>query len=682
MTTLEDSLLVGDHPDPHSVLGAHPAGRDTVVHTLQPGASTVHVLTDGRTFPLEPMGHGLFAGVVPGPVHDHRFLVDGEVRDDPYRHPPTLSEVDAALVARGEHPRLWDVLGAHPRDGGVAFAVWAPGARGVRVAGDFDDWSGRGTPMRDLGDGVWELFVPGVTPGCRYKFRVLGPDGTWHEHADPLAFATEVPPANASVVTTSHHRWQDADWLARRAGTDWTTAPISIYEVHLGSWRPGLSYQDLAVELGDYVVDMGFTHVELLPLTEHPFGGSWGYQTTSYFAPTARFGTPDDFRFLVDHLHSLGIGVILDWVPAHFPRDAWALARFDGTPLYEHGDPRRGEHPDWGTLIFDLGRPQVSAFLRSSALYWLEEFHLDGLRVDAVASMLYLDYSRAEWLPNAFGGRENLEAVEFLRTLNAQVRARVPGALVFAEESTTWPGVTADDGLGFGLKWNMGWMHDTLHYFQHDPLHRAHAHSTLTHTFDYAWGERYVLPLSHDEVVHGKGSLWQRMPGDDRRKAAGVRALLAHQWAHPGKQLLFMGGEFAQPWEWNADESLPWWLPAGNPLHRGVQRLVTDLNAHYRTTPALHTLDHSPDGFALLVSDASANVLAFRRTGSDGSQVVCAANFSGVALPGYRLPLTGAWREVLNTDSPEYGGDGLVNGLVEDGVLDLPASGVVWLTPA
>ncbi|WP_309110636.1 1,4-alpha-glucan branching protein GlgB [Saccharothrix sp.] len=681
MTTLEDSLLVGDHPNPHAVLGAHPAGPDTVVHTLQPGATTVHVLADGQAFPLEPLGHGLFAAVIPGRIHDHRFLVDGQVRDDPYRHPPTLSEVDAALIARGEHPRLWEVLGAHPRDGGVAFAVWAPSARGVRVAGDFDDWSGRGTPMRDLGDGVWELFIPGATPGCRYKFRVLGADGTWHEHADPLAFATEVPPANASVVTTSHHHWQDSDWLARRAATDWTTAPISIHEVHLGSWRPGLSYQDLAVELGDYLVDMGFTHVELLPLTEHPFSGSWGYQTTSYFAPTARFGTPDDFRFLVDHLHSLGIGVILDWVPAHFPRDAWALARFDGTPLYEHADPRRGEHPDWGTLIFDLGRPQVSAFLLSSALYWLEEFHLDGLRVDAVASMLYLDYSRTEWLPNAHGGRENLEAVAFLRSLNAAVRDRVPGALVFAEESTTWPGVTADDGLGFDFKWNMGWMHDTLHYFHHDPLHRAQAHAALTHTFDYAWGERYVLPLSHDEVVHGKGSLWQRMPGDDHRKAAGVRALLAHQWAHPGKQLLFMGNEFAQPWEWNADESLPWWLPAENDLHRGVQRLVTDLNAIYRTTPALHTLDHSPDGFALLASDPESNVLAFRRTGADGSQLVCAANFSGIDLPHYRLPLTGTWQEVLTTDREEYGGQGTTNGLVTSGALTLPATTVVWLTP-
>ncbi|MFI9814584.1 1,4-alpha-glucan branching protein GlgB [Saccharothrix variisporea] len=697
MTTLEDTdrLLVGDHPDPHSVLGAHPTGPDTVVHTLQPGATTVHVLVDGTRHPLDHVGYGLFAGVVPGPVHDHRYDVDGVVRDDPYRYPPTLSDQDVSLIARGEHPRLWEVLGAHPRAGGVAFAVWAPGARGVRVAGDFDDWVGRATPLRHLGGGVWEVFVPGVRPGCRYKFRVLDAHGTWHEHADPLAFATEVPPANASVVTESRYRWQDSGWLARRADTDPTSAPISIYEVHLGSWRAGLSYQDLAVELGDYVQDMGFTHVEFLPATEHPFGGSWGYQTTSYFAPTARFGTPDDFRYLIDHLHSLGIGVILDWVPAHFPRDAWALARFDGTPLYEHPDPRRGEHPDWGTLIFDLGRDQVRNFLLASALYWLEEFHLDGLRVDAVASMLYLDYSRTEWLPNEFGGRENLEAVRFLRELNALVRERVPGAVVYAEESTAWPGVTAPDGLGFGFKWNMGWMHDTLRYFRHDPVHRVGVHGGLTHTIDYAWSERYVLPLSHDEVVHGKGSLWQRMPGDDRRKAAGVRALLAHQWSHPGKKLLFMGGEFGQPTEWDADASLPWHLPADHPLHRGVQQLVADLNAVYRTTPALHTLDHSPTGFAWLRSDPALNVVAFQRIGADGSVVVCVANFSGVALRGLRLglPRAGVWREVLNTDAVGYGGEGVVNGSVlapaeacdeqpASAVLDLPASGVVWLAPA
>ncbi|MBW4717734.1 1,4-alpha-glucan branching protein GlgB [Saccharothrix obliqua] len=700
-----DRLLVGDHPDPHAVLGAHPAGPDTVVRTLQPGATAVHVLTDHGRHPLAHVSHGLFAGFVPGEPTPYRLEVERaprtDVVTDPYTTPPTVSDGDVALIGRGEHPRLWDVLGAHPKDDGVAFAVWAPNARGVRVAGDFDDWSGRGNPMRHLGSGVWEVFVPGVRPGCRYKFRVLGVDGAWREHADPMASATETPPANASVVTTTRHRWTDDGWLARRAATDWHDAPISVYEVHLGSWRAGLSYRELATALGDYLVETGFTHVELMPVTEHPFGGSWGYQTTSYFAPTARFGTPDEFRHLVDHLHSLGIGVLLDWVPAHFPRDAWALARFDGTPLYEHADPRRGEHPDWGTLVFDLGRPQVRNFLVASALHWLEEYHLDGLRVDAVASMLYLDYSRrdGEWLPNEFGGRENLDAVAFLRELNTAVRTRVPGAVVIAEESTAWPGVTSADGLGFGFKWNMGWMHDTLHYLRNDPVHRVHHHGEITHSVDYAWSERYMLPLSHDEVVHGKGSLWQRMPGDDHRKAAGVRTLLAYQWAHPGKQLLFMGGEFGQPWEWNADDSLAWWLLAehgGMNYHRGIQRMVADLNATYRREPALHTLDHSPDGFAWTrADDAEHNVIAFRRIGSDGSVLVCVANFAGVPHEDYRLglPHAGTWREVLNTDRRDYGGSGVVNdavrataepldGLPASASLRLPATGVVWLAPA
>ncbi|WP_433273417.1 1,4-alpha-glucan branching protein GlgB [Actinosynnema sp. CS-041913] len=700
-----DRLLVGDHTDPHAVLGAHPAGPDTVVRTLQPGATAVHVLTDGTRHPLTHLTHGLFAGLVPGPVTHYRFEVERDRRphvvDDPYAEPPTISPTDLDLIARGEHPRLWDVLGAHPHDDGVTFTVWAPHARGVRVAGDFDHWAGRATPMRHLGSGVWELHVPGARPGCRYKFRILSADGTWHEHADPLAFATEIPPATASVVTTSHHRWHDDDWTTRRAATDWHTAPVSVYEVHLGSWRVGLSYRELAAELGDYVQEMGFTHVELLPTTEHPFGGSWGYQTTSYFAPTARFGTPDDFRHLVDHLHSLGIGVILDWVPAHFPRDAWALARFDGTPLYEHADPRRGEHPDWGTYVFDLGRPQVRNFLVSSALYWLEEFHLDGLRVDAVASMLYLDYSRraGEWLPNTFGGHENLDAVAFLRELNTAAHTRCPGVLMFAEESTTWPGVTSADGLGFGFKWNMGWMHDTLHYLRNDPVHRVHHHREIVHSTDYAWGEKYLLPLSHDEVVHGKGSLWQRMPGDDRRKAAGVRTLLAYQWAHPGKQLLFMGGEFGQPWEWRADESLAWWLlgeHGGMNHHRGIQRMVADLNEIYRREPALHTLDHTPDGFTWVRSDdAPGNVIAFQRHGTDGSVLVCVVNFAGVPHEAYRLglPRAGEWQEVLNTDLSDYGGSGVINGTVHavaegmDGLpasvsLRLPAAGVVWLTPA
>ncbi|MGM1059622.1 1,4-alpha-glucan branching protein GlgB [Saccharothrix sp. Mg75] len=705
-----DRLLLGDHHDPHSLLGPHREGGDTVVRTVQPGALAVAVLAGGARHPLREVSHGLFAGVVPGEPADYLLEVerpgDTRVVGDPYAAEPTVTPADLELIARGEHPRLWDVLGAHPRDGGVSFAVWAPHARGVRVAGDFDSWDGRGTPLRRLGAGVWEVFVPGVRVGCRYKFRVLGADGAWHEHADPMAFATEAPPATASVVTSSRHAWRDGSWVAARRATDWHASPISVYEVHLGSWRPGLSYRELAHELGEHVLETGFTHVELMPVTEHPFGGSWGYQTTSYFAPTARFGGPDDLRYLVDHLHSLGIGVVLDWVPAHFPRDAWALARFDGTPLYEHPDPRRGEHPDWGTYIFDLGRPEVRGFLTASALYWLTEFHLDGLRVDAVASMLYLDYSRpdGEWLPNEHGGRENLEAVEFLRGLNDAVTARCPGVLVFAEESTTWPGVTADDGLRFDYKWNMGWMHDALRYLGNDPVHRAAHHGGITHSVDYAWGERYLLPLSHDEVVHGKGSLWQRMPGDDRLKAAGVRSLLAYQWAHPGKKLLFMGCEFGQPWEWDANGSLGWWLlddegTGGDGdvnLHRGVRRAVADLNAAYRREPALHTLDGTPAGFSWIsADDADHNVVAFARHGADGSVLVCALNFAGVAHRGHRLglPHAGAWREVLNTDAPEYGGAGVVNGVVRavadplgglpaSAELDLPACGAVWLTPA
>ena len=663
------------------------------------------------------VAHGLFVGLVSGRIDDHRLAVERDDRvetiDDPYRWPSTVNRVDAGLISTGRHERLWEVLGAHERTrktphgpvSGVSFAVWAPGARGVRVAGDFNGWDGRRTPMRSLDtSGVWEVFVPGVAAGCRYKFRVLGRDGAWHEHADPVAFATERPPATASVVSTSNHSWHDQDWMARRAGTDWSAEPVSIYEVHLGSWRPGLSYRDIAKSLGEYVREMGFTHVELLPVTEHPFAGSWGYQVTSYFAPTARFGSPDEIRYLVDHLHTLGIGVILDWVPAHFPRDAWALARFDGTPLYEHADARRGEYREWGTYAFNLESEQVRNFLIASALYWLTEFHFDGIRVDAVAAMLYLDYSRpeGEWLPNVHGGRENLDAIGFLRELNATVRRRCPGAMVIAEESTAWPNVTGADGggLGFEFKWNMGWMHDTLGYLRHDPLYRAHHHAEITFSLSYAWDERFVLPLSHDEVVHGKGSLWQRMPGDDWSKAAGLRVLLAYQWAHPGKQLLFMGGEFGQPWEWNVDAGLGWHLLAehdGMNYHRGIQRLVADLNTRYRNSPALYTQDCRPEGFTWISAhDREHNVIAFLRHGADGTVLACVFNFAGVRHRDYRLglPSPGPWREVLNTDLSGYGGSGVANspGLTAEPVpyrdqpasasLDLPPSGAIWLVPA
>ncbi|WP_280499205.1 1,4-alpha-glucan branching protein GlgB [Nocardia cyriacigeorgica] len=701
-------LAAGTHPDPHTVLGAHPHPDGTVVRVLRPHANTVTARIGGDEHRLDSLGHGVFAGVLPYPeLLDYRIVTTypgGQtvVGADGYRFLPTLGELDLHLIGEGNHQRLWEVLGAHPRryttlDGevhGTSFAVWAPNARGVSVMGDFDGWSGAGTPMRSLGSsGIWELFVPGVEPGTRYKYRVHGADGRIVDHADPFAFATEVPPATASVVTESRHVWTDDAWLAARTVTEPGRAPLSVYEVHLGSWRPGLSYRELAVQLAEYVREAGFTHIELLPVAEHPFGGSWGYQVTSYYAPTARFGTPDDFRAFVDHLHGQGIGVLLDWVPAHFPRDEWALARFDGTPLYEHPDPRRGEQPDWGTYVFDFGRNEVRNFLIANARYWIEEFHIDGLRVDAVASMLYLDYSRreGEWEPNMHGGRENLEAVDFLTELNDRIHADHPGVLTIAEESTTWPGVTRAievGGLGFSMKWNMGWMHDTLGYLGRDPIHRSWHHNEITFSLMYAWSENYVLPISHDEVVHGKGTLWTRMPGDDYTKASGVRALLAYMWAHPGKQLLFMGQEFGQFREWSHDRGLDW-HELDNPLHRGVQRVVRDLNAVYRAHPALWTQDTTPGGHSWIeADDREHNVLAFLRYGSDGSVIACVYNFSGSAYDKYRigLPTAGRWTEILNTDAVEYGGSGMGNlGVVvaeEQPWHGRPASAVIALAPS
>jgi len=567
-------LLAGEHHDPHSVLGAHPQRAGTAVRVLRPHADEVTVLSDDGEYPLEPGTGGLFHGMMPNPG-DYRLRVrygdHTEITDDPYRWLPTLGEVDLHLFGEGRHERLWEVLGAHlrtyPTSGGLvvgtSFAVWAPHAQGVRVCGDFDGWSGVATPLRSLGSsGVWEIFLPGVGAGTKYKFRLLGPDGSWHEKADPMARATEIPPSTASLVAgPSTHEWNDAQWLAERAQGEPVAKPMSVYEIHLGSWRQDLDYRELAHQLVDYLRTTGFTHVELMPVAEHPFGGSWGYQVTSYYAPTSRFGTPDDFRYFVDTLHAAGIGVLMDWVPAHFPRDEWALARFDGAPCYEHSDPRRAAHPDWGTLIFDYGRNEVRNFLVANALYWLEEFHLDGLRVDAVASMLYLDYSRqpGEWSPNAYGGRENLDAVAFLQEMNATVYKRHPGVVTIAEESTAWPGVTRPThvgGLGFGFKWNMGWMHDTLDYVGHDPVHRSYHHNKLTFSLMYAWSENFVLPLSHDEVVHGKGSLLGKMPGDRWRRFANLRAYYGFMWSHPGKKLLFMGSEFGQEREWNHDQSL------------------------------------------------------------------------------------------------------------------------------
>jgi 1,4-alpha-glucan branching enzyme len=727
-----DRLISGDHHDPHGILGAHPERDGITIRALRPLAGNVEVvLADGERRPMRHVHEGVFAttlplasrlsGDEPVAVPDYRLAVTygpaGSeapeiVQDDPYRHAPSLGELDLHLIGEGRHEELWKALGAHTRTytsvfgpvHGTAFAVWAPSAKGVRVIGDFNHWDGRAHPMRSLGSsGVWELFVPGVGDGTNYKFEILGADHVWRRKADPMAQYAERPPATASKVFTSAYEWEDADWLTRRKSYDPLRSPMSVYEVHLGSWRSHLGYRELAEELVAYVSDMGFTHVELLPVAEHPFGGSWGYQVTSYYAPTARFGDPDEFRHLVDRLHQAGIGVIVDWVPGHFPKDEWALARFDGTPLYEHGDPRRGEQKDWGTFIFDFGRSEVRNFLVANACYWLEEFHIDGLRVDAVASMIYLDYSRAEgeWTPNIYGGRENLEAIDFLKEMNATCYKRSPGIMTIAEESTAWPGVSRPThlgGLGFGFKWNMGWMHDTLNYLKHEPVFRGYHHHEITFSMVYAYSENYVLPLSHDEVVHGKGSLLGKMPGDEWQRFAGLRALLAYMWAHPGKQLLFMGQEFGQGAEWAEQRSLDWWLldEAEDNYHVGLQRLVRDLNRAYAGSGALWTRDSDPEGFRWIdADDVAGNVVSFLRYASDGTPLACVVNFAGIPHEDYRLglPHAGRWREVVNTDAYDYGGSGVGNlgsveatgeschGLPASALLRVPPLGAVWLAP-
>ncbi len=612
-----------------------------------------------------------------------------------------LGDVDLYLVGEGRHELIYERLGAHVENGGVRFAVWAPNARGVSVVGDWNSWDARRDALVPVGvSGIWEGVVP-AGEGQRYKYAVAGIDGIVREKADPFGAYAEVPPANASIVYRSRYEWGDDAWLARRRGSFPLRGPISIYEVHPGSWRRGLGWRALGTELAGYVADAGYTHVELLPVMQHPFSGSWGYQVTGFYAPQSTFGTPDDFRAFVDVMHEHDLGVILDWVPAHFPRDEWALARFDGTALYEHEDPRRGAHPDWGTLIFNLSRHEVRNFLLANALYWLREFHIDGLRVDAVASMLYLDYSRGpgEWLPNEHGGRENLEAVGFLRELNELVHAREPGVIVAAEESTAWPGVsrpTWAGGLGFGLKWNMGWMHDTLGYFAYEPVHRRYHHNELTFSMIYAWDENFVLPLSHDEVVHGKGSLLMRMPGDRWQQFANLRALYGYLFAHPGKKLLFMGSELAQGGEWHEGGELDWWLldDAG---HAGMQALVRDLNHAYRDEPALWEVDFSSEGFRWLEAGrADENTIAFARL-SEGAErcLVCVCNLSPVVRDGWRVgvPRAGSWRELVNTDSDLYGGSNVGNGAgleadpipwsgqEQSVVLTLPPLSVLWLVP-
>ena len=626
---------------------------------------------------------------------------------------PTLGDLDLYLAGEGRHEEIYRRLGAHRRqlDGvdGVAFAVWAPNAASVSVVGDFNGWADDRDRLRALGQsGIWELFVPAVAAGSAYKYAIRAPDGELRMKADPYAAQAQPAPGTDSVVHETAHVWQDEDWLARRRASAPHREAMTVYEVHLGSWRRGpddpqtpLPFAQLATELAAYATDMGFTHVELLPVMAHPFSGSWGYQVSGYFAPDARHGDPDDFRAFVDTLHAAGVGVILDWVPAHFPKDDWALARFDGTALYEHADPRRGEHPDWGTLIFNVGRNEVKNFLLASALYWLREMHTDGLRVDAVASMLYLDYSReaGEWVPNEHGGREDLDTVAFLREFNEVVHAREPGVLSIAEESTAWPGVsrpTHVGGLGFGFKWNMGWMHDTLDYFQQDPIHRRYHHHALTFSLMYAFSENFVLPLSHDEVVHGKGSILSKMPGDRWQQLANVRALYAYMWAHPGKKLLFMGNEIAQEREWSHERSLDWHL-LQDAQHAGVQALVRDLNHAYRATPALWERDDDATAFAWLeANDADANVVAFLRHGAPGTDpLVCVCNLSPVPREGYRVgfPQGGSWREVMNSDAYQYGGSGAGNGspVTVDGpewhdqpasaALTLPPLAVIWLAP-
>ena len=678
-----DRVVDGWHYNPHGILGPHPAGDGrTVIRVLRPGADAVTVVMQDSRLDMQHEHRGIWKATLPGKQVPH-YVLDVEYAghvipaDDAYRFWPTLGEVDLHLVGEGRHEELWRVMGSHTRTydspfgplHGVSFAVWAPNAQGVRVIGDFNHWDGAAHPMRSLGSsGIWELFIPGIGEGTCYKFAILGKDGVWRQKADPFAFATEHPPATGSRVFTSTYQWQDSSWMAARVEHDPHDRPMSIYEVHLGSWRPGLDYKDLAEELVSYVQDLGFTHVEFLPVAEHPYGPSWGYQVTSYFAPTSRFGTPDDLRYLIDALHLAGIGVIVDWVPAHFPKDDWALARFDGTPLYEHEDPRRGEHPDWGTYVFDFGRAEVRNFLVANAVYWLQEYHVDGLRVDAVASMLYLDYSRPEgqWLPNAQGGRENVDAVAFLQEMNATAYRRVPGIVTIAEESTAWPGVTRPTsmgGLGFGLKWNMGWMHDTLGYLKREPIHRQYHHDEMTFSMMYAYSERFVLPFSHDEVVHGKGSLIARMPGDRWQALATLRTTLAMMWAHPGRKLIFMGAEFAQSAEWDSERGLDWWLLQFAD-HVGVTDLVRDLNACYRGTPALWQLDDDPTGFTWIdPNDAASNAFTWVRFDRDGHAIACLANLSPVARAEYRirLPRIGAWREVLNTDAQAYGGSGVGN---------------------
>ena len=686
------AIVAGTHGDPFAVLGMHGGhGTPLSVRVYWPGADGVMVIDVSSGKPVAALSRlhrdGFFAGAIEDRrepfAYRLRFSRGGDSweADDPYRFPLVLGEIDIHLIGEGSHRRIYERLGAHPItvDGvaGVAFAVWAPNASRVSVVGDFNQWDGRRHPMRKrIEAGVWELFVPGIAKGAIYKFELIAGDGRLLPlKADPVGFLHEVPPATGSRVNgLPRYQWSDGEWMENRKRLQALDAPVSVYEVHLGSWRRKddnalLSYDELADQLIPYVRDMGFTHIECMPVSEHPFSGSWGYQPIGLFAPTSRFGTPEDFARFVDKAHRAGIGVFIDWVPAHFPSDAHGLARFDGTALYEHEDPRLGFHRDWNTLIYNFGRNEVRNFLIANALFWVEHFHIDGLRVDAVASMLYLDYSRnpGEWIPNVHGGRENLEAVSFLREMNTRVFGDHPGATTIAEESTAWPQVSRPvdtGGLGFGYKWNMGWMHDTLDYMSHEPVHRKYHHHEMTFGIHYGFTENFVLPLSHDEVVHGKRSLFGRMSGDRWQQFANLRAYFAFMWTHPGKKLLFMGGEFAQEAEWNHDHSLDWHI-LEYADHRGVQQLVRDLNHLYREAPALHVKDTDRSGFDWLDwQDADNSLFAFVRYGNDNHPpVVVVCNMTPVVRRGFRLgvPRAGWWRERLNTDAAVYGGSNVGN---------------------
>jgi 1,4-alpha-glucan branching enzyme len=683
-----EAMAEGTLTDPFALLGPHQSPQGWVIRTYVPGAIGIEAVaaSDGKLLgQLDSVEvDGLFEGLMRDRVpYLLRIAWPGGTQEteDPYAFGLLLGDLDLHLFNEGRHFGLADAFGAKVMtvDGvrGVRFAVWAPNARRVAVVGDFNSWDRRRHPMRArYPAGVWELFVPRIGAGVRYKFDIIGPSGAHlPQKADPVARQTEPPPATASVVAPPlRYAWRDHHWMTSRAKRHAPDAPISIFEAHLGSWAirrdgDGKTVWDEAIDrLVPYAVDMGFTHVELLPITEHPFGGSWGYQPLGLFAPTARYGAPEDFARFVDAVHDAGIGVILDWVPAHFPTDPHGLARFDGTALYEHLDPREGFHHDWNTLIYNFGRREVQGFLIASALFWLETFHVDGLRVDAVASMLYRDYSRApgEWIPNVHGGRENLEAIAFLRHLNTVVHERCPDAMMIAEESTAWPGVTrpvAEGGLGFSYKWNMGWMHDTLRYMAHDPVHRPYHHDDITFGLLYAFSERFILPLSHDEVVHGKRSLIGKMPGDAWQRFANLRAYLGFMWAHPGKKLLFMGGEIAQEHEWSHDDEIQWYR-LDNPAHAGVQRLVRDVNRLYAAEPALHARDTEPEGFRWIIGDDRANsVFAFVRLAKDAAPILAVCNMTPVPRLNYRIgvPHPGAWRELFNSDSGLYGGSNMGN---------------------